>query len=148
MPCRQKMLFILRVNEDHCIIVTRIPNTTAHHYAMAYNSEAWRSRYQTTMSEARAHDPSSGAYTYQMGGDPYYEDLSHSSPYYMPPSTDRSVAWSTSSQADTPRADTIGSPSGASVYMDYQQNEFYQAQNIDSLMCHCGKTFRRASDLT
>lgn len=93
------------------------------------------------MSEARADDP------YQMARGSYYEDLSRGGSYYMSPSTG-SMAWSTSSQADTPRADTIGSPSGASPYIDYQQNDIYQAQNMDGLVCHCGKTFRRASDLT
>lgn len=115
---------------------------------MSYNSESWRSQHGSVMSDSRADNYSSGTYSYQSRGDHYYEDYSHDAPYLMSPSADRSTAWSTSSQADTPRADTFGSPAGSSAYMDYQQNEVYSNQGADGLVCQCGKTFRRTSDLT
>lgn len=120
--------------------------------AMSYLYDPWTSRERANLSEPRADVSSEHMYYHQAGGGAYNYGTPTGEPYSSPPSSYQSTFWPMSPSGEHVQpAHAAQSSSSGSAASDYPYGPYSRSHDdgkLESRTCHCGKVFRRNSDLT
>ena len=111
----------------------------------------WTSREHANSSNSRT-DASREMYNCQTNTNSYREDFLSGAAYSVSASSYGHAPWPVVLSGESPQSRSPVSPTGTVPALSESQDDsygtYYTIDTRESKVCHCGKVFRRPSDLT